>query len=198
MIVHYIRNRDDDTGNAVRVTVTVHIFGKADKANTHLYKQVVNQTASVTVISCETGKVFHNHTVYFAAHNIGKEPLEILPVGVCSRVSVIHILGNAFKFVLVLEVKVSQQVTLIFYAVAVVFTLPGFFQIFFGEPDVCAQPPAADSIRGRETLLKSSVFCSCHCSSFPITLHLYYNSARAGQQGCLCIGTLCLEVANRP
>lgn len=27
-----------------------------------------------------------------------------------------------------------------------------------------------------------------------ITLHLYYTSARAGQQGCLCLGTLCLEV----
>ena len=36
--------------------------------------------------------------------------------------------------------------------------------------------------------------CSCHCSSFPITLHLYYTSARAGQQGCLRLGTLCLEV----
>ena len=29
-------------------------------------------------------------------------------------------------------------------------------------------------LRGRETLLDPSVFCSRHCSSFLITLHLYY------------------------
>lgn len=56
--------------------------------------------------------------------------------------------------------------------------------------------PAASG--GRYKRERNSVailcFCSCHCSSFPITLHLYYTSARAGQQGCLCLGTLCLEV----
>ena len=31
-------------------------------------------------------------------------------------------------------------------------------------------------------------------SSFPITLHLYYTSARGNQQGCRCLGTFCLEV----
>ena len=44
------------------------------------------------------------------------------------------------------------------------------------------------------TTIIPSVFCSCHCSSFPITLHLYYTSARGYQQGCRCLGTFCLEV----
>ena len=91
---------------------------------------------------------FDNHTVYFAAHNISKEPLEILPVGVRSRVAVIHILSDAFKFVLMLKVEIPQQVMLVFHAVAVILAFFNFFQILFRKPDVCAQPPAADGIRG--------------------------------------------------
>ena len=154
-------------------------------------KQVIDQTSGIAIISCEAGQVFYYHAVNFSAHYIGKEPLEVLPVGVRSCVSIVYIFGNTFKFSDMLLVKVIEQITLVDDAVAVVLSL---FQVLLGEPDVCAQPPAADGIRGRETLLQSSVFCSCHCSSFPITLHLYYTSARAGQQGCLRLGTLCLEV----
>lgn len=54
-----------------------------------------------------------------------------------------------------LLVKVIEQITLVDDAVAVVLSL---FQVLFGKPDIFAQPPAADGIRGRETLLQSSVF----------------------------------------
>ena len=131
LIVHYIRNGDDNAGNAVRVTVAVYILGKADKADAHLNKQVVNQTACIAVISCETGKVFDDHTIYFATHYIGKEPLEVLPVGVRPGVAVIHILCDAFKFVLMLKVEIPQQVTLVFHAVAVILAVFNFFQILF-------------------------------------------------------------------
>lgn len=98
MIVHHICNRDDNTGNAVRVEIAVHIFSKTDKTDTHLHKQVINQTSRITVISCKTGKVFYYHAVDFPAHYIGKEPLEIFPVGVRSCVSIVYIFGNTFKF----------------------------------------------------------------------------------------------------
>ena len=149
MIVHHICNRDDNTGNAVWVEIAVHIFSKTDEANAHLNKQVINQTSRITVISCKTGKVFYYHAVYFPAHYIGKEPLEILPVGVRSCVPIVYIFGNTFKFSDMLLVKVIEQITLVDDAVAVVLSL---FQVLLGKPDVFAQPPAADGIRGRETL----------------------------------------------
>ena len=77
------------------------------------------------------------------------EPLEVLPVGVRSCVSIVYIFGNTFKFSDMLLVKVIEQITLVDDAVAVILSL---FQVLLGEPDVCAQPPAADGIRGRETL----------------------------------------------
>ena len=157
MIIHYICNRNNNAGNAVRVEVAVHIFSKTDKTDTHLHKQVINQTSRITVIPGKTGKVFYHNTVDFPAHYIGQEPLEIFAVGIRPCVSIVHIFGNAFKFLNVLLIKVIQQVALVFNAVAIVFS---FFQIFFGKPDIFAQPPAPDRIRGRETLLKPSVFCS--------------------------------------
>ena len=71
--------------------------------------------------------------------------------------------------------------------------------IYSGKPDVAAHFPEPGRIGRGQSLLIPSVFCSCHCFSFPITLHLYYNSARGKQQGCRCLGTFCLEVgAGRP
>ena len=60
-----------------------------------------------------TGKVFYYHAVYFPAHYIGKEPLEILPVGVRSCVSIVYIFGNTFKFSDMLLIKVIEQITLV-------------------------------------------------------------------------------------
>ena len=79
-----------------------------------MHKQVINQTASV-VIPGEPGKVFHDHAVDFPAHHIGQKPL----------------------------VEVPQQVTLVFRAVAVVFS---FFQILFGKADILAQTPVPDHV----------------------------------------------------
>ena len=128
MIVHYIRNGDDNAGNAVRVCKAVHIFRKADKADAHLHKQVINQTSRIAVIPGETGKVFYHNAVDFSTHYIGQEPLEIFAVGVRSRVSIVHIFGSALKFVYVLVVKIIEQIALVFYAVAIVLAL---FQILF-------------------------------------------------------------------
>ena len=114
----FIKN-NKDTGNAVRVEIAVHIFSKTDKTDTHLHKQVINQTSRITVISCKTGKVFYYHAVDFPAHYIGKEPLEIFPVGVRSCVSIVYIFGNTFKFSDMLLIKVIEQITLVDDAVAV-------------------------------------------------------------------------------
>ena len=121
MIVHNIGDRNDDTGNAVRVFVAVHILGKADKTDAHLHKQVINQTSRIAVIAGKTGKVFDDHTVNFAAHNIGEQSLEILALRVCPRVSIVHIFGNTFKLVNVHLVKIIEKIALVFHAVAVVF-----------------------------------------------------------------------------
>ena len=123
MIVHHICNRDDNTGNAIRVEIAVHIFSKTDKTDTHLHKQVINQTSRIAVISRKTGKVFYYHAVNFSAHYIGKEPLEVLPVGVRSCVSIVYIFGNTFKFSDMLLVKVIEQITLVDDAVAVILSL---------------------------------------------------------------------------
>ena len=45
--------------------------------------------------------------------------------------------------------ELTEQITLVDDAVAVVLSL---FQVLLGKPDIFAQPPAADGIRGRETL----------------------------------------------
>lgn len=118
------------------------------------FKGRMGQIAPVTLVQGakkRPDKVFHANVISDG------EPLEIFAVGVRSRVSIVHIFGNAFKFLDVLLVKVIQQVALVFNAVAIVFS---FFQILFGKPDIFTHPPAPDRIKGRETLLKPSVFCS--------------------------------------
>lgn len=86
-------------------------------------KQVIDQTSGIAIISCEAGQVFYYHAVNFSAHYIGKEPLEVLPVGVRSCVSIVYIFGNTFKFSDMLLVKVIEQITLVDDAVAVVLSL---------------------------------------------------------------------------
>ena len=39
MIVHYVGNGNDDTGNAVRVLVTVYVFREADKSDRSLAEE---------------------------------------------------------------------------------------------------------------------------------------------------------------
>ena len=186
MIVHYVGNGNDDTGNAVRVLVTVYVFREADKSDTHLHKQVIDQTTRVAVVAGKAGKVFYHNTVYLAAHYVGQKLLERLPVRICPGVAVIHIFSDAFKFLLIFAVEVIEQVPLVFDAVAVILAIEGFFQIFLGKTDVTAHFPASGKGVSRgKNLLILSVFCACHCSSFPITLHLYYTSVRVGQQRCL-------------
>ena len=121
MVVHNIGDRNDDTGNAVRVFVAVHILGKADKADAHLHKQVINQTSRVAVIAGKTGKVFDDHAVNLAAHNIGKQPLEVFTVCVCPGMPIVYIFSRAFKLVNVHLVKIIEKIALVFHAVAVVF-----------------------------------------------------------------------------
>jgi hypothetical protein len=198
VVVHNVGDRDDNVGNAVGITLAVHVLGKADKADIHLHEQVFNQAPGVAVIPGKPGKVFDDHTFDFSAHYVGQKPLKVLAVGVGAGVPIVHILGYALKLVNVLLIVFIEQIALVFDAVAVVLALPGLFQIFLGEPDIFTQFPAPDGVRGEIGLLIPSVFCACHCSSFPITLHLYYTSVRGEQQGCRHLGTFCLEVKDGP
>ena len=118
MVVHNIGDRNDDTGNAVRVFVAVHILGKADKTDAHLHK---HQTSRVAVIAGKTGKVFDDHAVNLAAHNIGKQPLGVFTVCVCPGMPIVYIFSRAFKLVNVHLVKIIEKIALVFHAVAVVF-----------------------------------------------------------------------------
>ncbi len=87
-----------------------------------------------------------------------------------------------------LLIKVIEQITLVDDAVAVVLSL------FKSSLEAGCIRPAASGRYKRE---RNSVAILCFVRAIfllPITLHLYYTSARAGQQGYLRLGTLCLEV----
>jgi ABC-type multidrug transport system fused ATPase/permease subunit len=83
-------------------------------------QKVINQTSGIAIIPGEPGKVFHHNAVDFPAHHIPQEPLESFALRIGSRVAVIYILGVAFKFFRMVEVKIIENVALVFHAVAVV------------------------------------------------------------------------------
>jgi hypothetical protein len=61
-------------------------------------------------------------------------------------VAVIHILGVAFKFFRMIEMKIVEYIELIFHTVAIVKATIDFLQILFGEPDIAAHFPAPGRI----------------------------------------------------
>lgn len=107
--------------------------------------------------------------------------------------TIIHIFRDAFKLVNVASVKSFSRSRWFFTLLLSSFP---FSNLPLKAGYRC--PAASGGLCKRERNSADTLcFCSCHCSSFPITLHLYYNSVRGGQQGCLRFGTLCLEEAKR-
>ena len=183
IVVHYVCYGNEDIGNAVRVTIAVHVFRKTDKADAHLYKEIVNQAPGVTIIPGKPGKVFYNDAVDFTLHHVGQEPLKIFPVGVCSRMAVIHIFLRAAELVSMALTELGEQIALVFHAVAIVLALLGLFQILLGEPDIHSHIPAAGGIGWGDRLLLPPVFGSCHLYLLPyhITPILYLCSGGASR-----------------
>ena len=121
MIVHYIV-----IGMIILkrcpVEIAVHIFSKTDKTDTHLHKQVINQTSRITVILAKRERSFTTTQLIFRSLHrkgaAGNFPwLASVPVCPSSTYS------KHFQILRDMLDKVIEQITLVDDAVAVVLSL---------------------------------------------------------------------------